>query len=431
MPLQKHKIYIAVGVILISLTGLAIIQISWLNKSIVTNKQIYVQNMDRGTQQAGELFRSTAGLASTMHRLINENKSTNSEFNYLIKPFIDSALKQNKIPSNYEYGVYRHKGFEQNELVFGTTDLEILESLDCNKKGDKTFGWTSLTCNLPYEKGNSYHLAIFPSYTSFILNKVKYSLFAFILFLVLISFGFYSLLQIINKQKKISEIKNDFINNLTHEFKTPIFSMSLASKAIRQSLNGDGKLNSYIDVIDNESNCLKRQVDKILQLSLVDSERFQLQKQPIDIQKQLEGVIKNLKLVLDEKSAKVNTVFKAENAVIWADETHLKNVWHNILDNALKYNKVRPIITIKTVRLASSIQVSISDNGIGITLDKQQLIFDKFYRVSTGNIHETKGFGIGLSYVKRIIELHNGHITIISEADIGTTFKIELLLNEN
>ena len=431
MNFQKHKTSVIATIILASLIGLAIIQIGWLNKSIATNKQIFIQNMDKGANQAGDLYRKTNGLAVNIHNLLTENNINPDNINQLIKPVIDKALEFNNLPLNYEYGIYKHIENQRNKLVFGTIESAVLESSECNKKEDKTFGWTSLTCSLGYGDENSYHLAIFPSYKSYIINEVKYSLLAFVFFLALILLGFYYLLKIINKQKKVSEIKNDFINNLTHEFKTPIFSMSLASKALRKSFKGDDKRNSYIDVLDNENSRLKRQVDKILQLSLVDSKIFQLQKKQIDIHEQLSRVIENLKLVLAEKNGDVHFSFEAKNNIILADDIHLKNVWYNILDNAIKYCKKAPVINIKTVDLKNAIEISISDNGIGMTADKQQVIFDKFYRVSTGNIHSTKGFGIGLSYAKRIIELHEGFITVSSKPDFGTTFKIELPINDN
>ena len=431
MLVTKYKTSLFIAVILSSLVGLAVIQINWLNKAIATNGQIFAQKMDKGAKETGDFYRNTDNLPINVHNLLSQSKVNPDKINSLIMPIIDKALELNNLPLNYEYGIYKHKGNQYNKLVFGTTDLETLESSECNKNEDRTFGWSRLTCNLGYENGNSYHLAIFPSYKSYIINEVKYSLLAFIFFLALILLGFNYLLKIINKQKKVSEIKNDFINNLTHEFKTPIFSMSLVSKALRKSFKDDDKRNSYVDVLDNENSRLKMQVDKILQLSLVDTEIFQLQKKQIDIHEQLTSVIENLKLVLNEKNVDVIFNFNADNAFIWADEIHLKNVWYNIFDNAIKYSGKEPIITIDTINSNNSFLVSIMDNGIGMTSDKQKMIFDKFYRISTGNIYSTKGFGIGLSYAKRIIELHKGFINVTSKTGLGSTFKIELPINEN
>ena len=431
MRLQKHKTAIIIAIILTSLIGLAIIQIGWLNKAIATNKQIFIQNMDSGAQQASDLYRNTNNLPENIHDLITETTSNSNEIDGLVKPLLNNALEANNLPLNYTYGIYKHEGNQYNKLVYGTTDLDILESTQCNQTEDRDFAWTNLTCNLDYSTGNSYHLAIFPSYTSYIFNEVKYSLFAFILFLSLILVGFNYLLKTITKQKRISEIKNDFINNLTHEFKTPIFSMSLASKALRKSFNTDDKRNAYIDVLDHENTRLRLHVDKILQLSLVDSDMFQLQKKQINIHKQLEAVSENLQLVLAERNGRIHFNFGATKHQIFVDDIHLRNVWYNILDNAIKYTHENPIIEVETINKADMIEVSISDNGIGMTADKQKAVFDKFYRVSTGDIHSTKGFGIGLSYAKRIIELHGGSITVSSRLNFGTTFKIIIPINDN
>ncbi|MEM7087821.1 MAG: HAMP domain-containing sensor histidine kinase [Bacteroidota bacterium] len=419
-----------VVVMLISLIGLAIMQLGWLNKAIETNRQLFKQKIDLVAQRAGDIYRNDTEIPSLVHTAIVNNSSTEMIDRELNK-IIDLSFREFNINLDYDFGIYKHQENNRSRqiLVAGNVDIDKSPSFSCIQNVNEEYGWASLTCNQGYGRDNAYHLAIFPSYNDFIINEVKGTLFTTILFILFILFGFYYMLRIINKQKKISEIKNDFINNLSHEFKTPIFSISLASKALRKSRSTTESENfeSYIDVIDSEGLRLKNQVDKILQLSLLDSEKFYLNKKEVNIHEQLKSISDNFKLILKEKNGRVEFDFKATNSIIQADEVHLKNVWYNLIDNAIKYNDRSPKVVIKTLDSnEDTIEVVFEDNGIGMSAKQCELIFDKFYRIPTGNIHKADGFGVGLSYVKGIIERHKGKIMVSSEKNKGSVFKIIL-----
>lgn len=248
-----------------------------------------------------------------------------------------------------------------------------------------------------------------------------------LLLLILIVAFSYTVITI-NKQKKLSDLKNDFINNLTHEFKTPIFSISLASGLLRKSqeVKKSDRLLKYTELIDNEGKRLKSQVDKILQMALIDSGNFKLEKKPLNLHELIEKVSRSFELIINEQKGDLTLDLQAGNPAIFADETHLNNIIYNLLDNAVKYTEVEPKIVVTTKSSNKGIELVIKDNGIGMSDHVQKFIFDKFYRAGSGDLHNVKGFGLGLSYVKSVIEAHNGKIGLKSKKNEGSEFNIYL-----
>ncbi|MEL7002050.1 MAG: HAMP domain-containing sensor histidine kinase [Bacteroidota bacterium] len=248
-----------------------------------------------------------------------------------------------------------------------------------------------------------------------------------LILLILGAFGF--TIYTITRQKKLSDLKRDFINNLTHEFKTPIFSISLASKSLKnqQPVTENKKLNSYVDLIGSETKRLQTQVDKILQMALLDSGNLTLEKKVLDLHESIENVVESFNMIIESRSGQIKLNLNAQRHKILADETHVNNILYNLIDNAQKYSEGAPVIEITTEDSdKGSILLTIKDQGIGIDRKVQKYIFDQFYRVEKGDIHTVKGFGLGLSYVKRIIEFHQGTISLRSELGKGSEFKIFL-----
>lgn len=268
----------------------------------------------------------------------------------------------------------------------------------------------------------------FPNESQFILERTWFTLASSIFFIgVIIScFGF--VLQVVIRQKKLSEVKNDFINNMTHEFKTPISTVALATEALRDpQIQGEQKmLSKYLKVIDEENKRLGSQVEKVLQLATMDKESLKLKKDLFDLQSVLEKQIDRIRLNIESRNGKIEEKFLAKNTHVTGDELHLTNAIFNVLDNAVKYTEEEPYISIQTKNIASGIIISISDNGIGIKSDDKEHIFDKFYRVHTGNLHNVKGFGLGLHYSKSIIKEHHGTIKVKSNKTSGCNFEIYL-----
>jgi signal transduction histidine kinase len=239
-------------------------------------------------------------------------------------------------------------------------------------------------------------------------------------------------LYIIFHQKKLSEIKNDFVNNMTHELKTPISTISLASQMLNDnSIPVENKNISHISrIIETESKRLGYQVEKVLQMAIFDKGKILLKEKRTNFHELVQSVLNNFNLQVKKKGGTLSWTLNAEKSVIFVDEVHMANVISNLLDNAMKYCKEIPEITVSTRNEKSFIVFSVEDKGIGISKENQKRIFEQFYRVPTGNIHNVKGFGLGLSYVKKIVEIHHGQIKLKSEPGKGTKFDVYLPLHE-
>jgi len=239
-------------------------------------------------------------------------------------------------------------------------------------------------------------------------------------------------LYIIFKQKRLSELKNDFVNNMTHELKTPISTISLASQMLNDRSIPDAQKNlgQISRIIQAESKQLGYQVERVLQMAIFDHGQLKLKSEEVDIHDLIENVAQNFLLQMDKRGGKLEFLPEAEQAEVKGDPMHLTNVISNLLENAMKYTGRTPEITISTSNEEGMVILSVADNGIGISKEDQKRIFDKFYRVPTGNVHNVKGFGLGLSYVKLIVEQHGGKIHLKSEPNKGSHFNIHLPLLE-
>ena len=234
------------------------------------------------------------------------------------------------------------------------------------------------------------------------------------------------------RQKKLNVIKNDFINNMTHEFKTPIATISLAVDALKNPkvIGNPEKLTYFSSIIKEENQRMNRQVETILKSALMDRQEIEINKKPLHIHQIIEDVADNFALRLQEKNGDIEIHLNAENDLIDGDEVHISNLVNNLMDNAVKYGKdnVPPHISLTTSSTAKKFIMVIEDNGIGMTRETVKRIFEKFYRAHTGNLHNVKGFGLGLSYVKTVIDAHDGSIKPESTLGKGSMFTIELPL---
>lgn len=268
----------------------------------------------------------------------------------------------------------------------------------------------------------------FPEKSTFLLNDIIKDLILSILFTLIIIGVFATTLYQLNKQKQISEIKTDFINNMTHEFKTPIATINLALDSIKNPkvINDQERVLSYINMIREENKRMHAQVENVLRISKLDKNQLQLNKKVLNINTILENAISHIKLLIESKGGKLETNFNAKQTDILGDAFHLTNLFVNILDNAVKYSFNNPEICIKTENNLNAIYIHISDKGIGMSKTAVKHVFDKFYREETGNVHNVKGHGLGLAYVKKIIELHQGKVFVESEKGKGSTFTVKI-----
>lgn len=277
----------------------------------------------------------------------------------------------------------------------------------------------------------SYLSLYFPGQKNFIFRSLGFMTISSIVLTLLIIISFVTTIYIIFRQKRLSEIKNDFINNMTHELKTPISTISLASQMINDpSIPTESKnMKNISRIIEDESKRLGYQVEKVLQMAIFDRGKIKLKLKLADINDLVLSVINNFTIQVDKLGGKISGELNASKSELKIDTIHFTNVISNLVDNAVKYSPEKPEILVSTENRNGKLLIKVRDNGIGIKKEDQKRIFEKFYRVPTGNIHNVKGFGLGLSYVKKIVEEHQGTITLKSELNKGTEFEICLPLN--
>ena len=331
-----------------------------------------------------------------------------------IQELLDRGFSERNIITQYEFGIY------SNGLSTKVKSNNYLEE----QSGPKY--------SIPFLYDNSspvkYDLVVsFPDKQEYVLSGIiGVATLSFMLTLVIIVISTSALYQII-KQKKLSEIKSDFINNISHEFKTPIATINLALDAISSSKNNfNEKFNSYLSMIREENSRMLSQVENILTISQLEKSSNPFEMEDTNIHEVIEDAVEHVKLIVESRKGSIKISLNAAKSIISGNSSHLENIIINILDNAVKYSKKNPHIIISSSNSDGNITICIQDNGIGMDKNIQKLIFEKFYREQNGNIHDIKGHGLGLSYVKKIIDFHNGKIDLESKKGVGTKFYITL-----
>jgi two-component system phosphate regulon sensor histidine kinase PhoR len=267
----------------------------------------------------------------------------------------------------------------------------------------------------------------FPQKSSFILGNMTATMgtTAGLLFVLIFCFG-YTIFSIL-KQKKISEMKIDFINNMTHEFKTPVSTIMIASEALKDDEIAEDKTRvaRLANVIYEENVRLGSHIERVLNIARIEKNDFKLDKKPVDVNEMITIVLDSMALKMQKCNAVTTLSLDAERPVILADELHFSNVLYNLIDNAIKYSTSAPEIAISTLNRNGHLIIRVADKGIGMSRDQQAKIFEQFYRIPTGNLHDVKGFGLGLSYVNTIVKRLEGTISVRSEKDKGSEFELK------
>lgn len=329
---------------------------------------------------------------------------------------LDNELRAREITTPFEYGVYNG---------------DIITKVKSKNFREKS-GYTYKVPLFLNKDGNSdYDLYVsFPKKKSYILATISKILMMSALFVLILIVAFGSALYQIIEQKKLSEIKTDFINNMTHEFKTPIATINLAVDSIKNPkiIDDKEKVIRYANMIKQENKRMHAQVENVLQISKLEKNQLDLSMDVVDAHELIEEAILHVDLIISNREGYVKTHFEASLSEVMGSQFHMLNVFTNILDNAIKYTKGEPKIDIYTENARNSIIIKFVDQGIGMNKNIQRKVFNKFYREQTGNIHNVKGHGLGLSYVKSIIEKHNGNVFVESEKGKGSTFIVKLPL---
>jgi len=323
-------------------------------------------------------------------------------------------LNKYEVKTPFEFGVYNNglatklksENFKYDkEDTFG---VPILQDIDGNSR---------------------YQLLVtFPQKSKYVLSSIISVVALSLLLTMIIIFTYASALKQLITQKQISEIKSDFINNMTHEFKTPIATINLALDAIKNPkiIDDKEKVQRYLQMIKDENKRMHAQVENVLRISKLEKKELDIIKEPHNIHDIIEDAVDHISLIVEDREGEVTTNFEATRTTALLNDSHFTNVIVNILDNAVKYSNERPIINIQTENVRDFILIKIKDNGIGMSKVAQKKAFDKFFREHTGDVHNVKGHGLGLSYVKQIIDDHNGYISVESEKGKGSTFTIKM-----
>jgi len=329
---------------------------------------------------------------------------------------LEKQLENNGIDTDFEFAIY------DRDL---STKVQS-ENFDLNP--DSTIG---IPVFLDNNKESDYMLYVdFPQRKKFLLSSILGMIALSILFTSIIIIAYSSAIYQLIKQRRISQIKTDFINNMTHEFKTPIATINLALDSIRNpKIIGDQeKVMRYLKMIKDENKRMNAQVENVLRISKLEKNELNISKERIKLHDIVEDAVSHIELIVEDRKGYVKVHLDAEKSSVLANETHFTNVVVNILDNAVKYSDESPKIDVYTENIGNNILLKIADQGNGMSKQVQKRVFEKFYREHTGNVHNVKGHGLGLAYVKRIVDDHQGHISVESEKGKGSVFTIKLPL---
>lgn len=431
---------------ILSVLSILIVQIFWIkNTSSLNETAISIQEKENSLNQLHFEEKVQLALKNVLEEIaVNSADSSDLygavkqiELNYFsadineeLHPFyLENLLKREfydqNVHSNFQYGIY---DCFTDSIVFGNL-IQFTSENQTFSSSDTINGMASE--HLSWKKDGHYFTVFFPdigNQNQKIINSQSFSPYLYlsvIVILVLLFFGYAVI--VILRQKKLSEVKTDFINNMTHELKTPISTIGLSSEIIMRTdiTHEPEKIQKYASLIFKENKRLENQVERVLNIAKLDKNEISLKKENIDLHELLQEAKETLELGINGKNVVVALSLNTTSPIIYADPVHITNVIYNLLDNATKYCHNDPAITIKTSNHKNGTVLAINDNGIGIKRENLKMIFDKFYRVPTGNIHDVKGFGLGLYYVKKILSEHNYSITAKSSAGSGSTFIIQ------
>lgn len=442
---MKKLFTIITVLITLSLIGIILLQLSWIQQSLSALTEQTKENLEMAMldvqlelQEERSSFTDLSTVQTILANPIDDSSlffkaptiaqryTTFKLYEKLKKSFEKHHLKKPK----FEFAVTSKSNDFNYELQSNQFEYRFNQALE-DKENNLIFYWPiyelegSETENLmPQET----LVVVISDFKKDVFQSMGWMITGAIFFTLTIFAAFYITLRALLNQKKLSEIKSDFINNMTHELKTPIATVSLAASALRKSqvLNNPEKFDYFSSVILEESKRMNLQVETILQAALLDRNEVKLTLQPYSVNDAIQKVVDHFNLQITSKNGEVQLDLAAQQDIINADEVHFTNLLNNLLDNAIKYAKedVAPVIKFKTLNKKDSIIIEIEDNGIGMNKDTLQKIFEKFYRAHTGNVHNVKGFGLGLSYVKTLVDAHAGRISVDSSLGKGSRFTL-------
>ncbi len=418
--MKWKKIRLIILLATLAIGGMLFTQGVWFKRAFDVQEQQFDLKVNLALRQVGDKLLLVSGDSLSRIPPVEKRSSNHyylaigSEVNqHLVDSLFRSVFALFDIRNDFDYAVY-----QSDTLVWGNYVSDDLE---------KTGELTMACLNRNWDNGRFDIGVTFPHKTAYLAGELKIWFVSAIVLLLVMAFFVYTLVAIL-KEKKLSAMKTDFINNMTHEFKTPITTISMASEVLKKPSGKESheRLERYATIIYEENQRLKHQVENVLQIAAMDRNAVKLKKKSINVREIIEKAVKHIQLAIDHQKGSIVCHLVARQHTIEADRVHLTNIINNLLDNAIKYSGQKPEIRVSTANRDEGIHIMVKDKGIGIKKEQQTQIFEKFYRVPTGDRHDVKGFGLGLSYVKMMVEAHGGNIDVVSEPGKGSTFNVYL-----
>lgn len=414
--MNRNTIRLLVLLGTLSISGIIAVQAYWVKRAFDLKEQQFRQTVMIS-------LRNVANRISTLYKLSKfDNPVTQLSSDYyvsnlrvpldadVLEHYLKEEFKKQNLNTPFEFGIY---DCESENIVYGSyIDADFETSSISSKPLPKT------------DKYLNYFGVRFPSKTSFLASRLDIWLISSLITLIVTVFFGYAMFVIL-RQKRLSEVQRDFVNNMTHEFQTPISTIRIATDVLSQPkiMEQPERLKKYVQIIRQENNRLKTQVETVLNTARLERGKMQLDIQLQELHSLINEVTEGVQAELEDC---LKVELNATKSSIYADRTQLVSLIRNLLENAIKYSKKPPSITIRTENVDDTLVFSVADKGIGIPKESIAKIFNKFYRVPTGNLHNVKGFGLGLSYVSQIIKAHKWQINVESEVGEGTTFKVTM-----
>jgi len=425
--MSKNNIRLIIFFAAFTIIGIIGLQLFWsqenyaikekqFNQQVLNALKNVVKTIERESIDTSKVQKSIRQSSSNSFLVSSLGSYTPEQLNgLLIKNFNKSGIH-----SDFEYVVY-DCSTDSIVLVKQVKFKEKVKKSGIKKSDQKRW------------RGKCYYFRVhFPSKHVYLLSGMRLWVVSGLFLLLVILFFSYNIWFMI-KQKKLSEIRTDFINNMSHELKNPISTISLSAEVLKNPnfINDPEKLTNYANTIQEEAERLKSQLEKVLQIATIDKKKVLLEKKKVNLHQIIKNTVKGFRIILDSKEAEIECELKASHSTIMGDETHLTNILFNLIDNSIKYCERQAKIKISTENHKSGIYLRVVDNGIGMSRQDQKHVFEKFYRISAGEQEDVKGYGIGLNYVLRMVKQHRGKIQLKSQLKSGSTFRIYFPLAKN
>tara|TARA_R110002050_G_scaffold220557_1_gene356394 strand:- start:3129 stop:4394 length:1266 start_codon:yes stop_codon:yes gene_type:complete len=414
--MNRNFIRNIIGLATLLLIGLVITQVSWVQKAYELEQKQFSYDVTQALLTSLENLQKADGDSSIIYNPVEQEKPNFFVVRvhfisdpYLIQSHLEMEFQRTGVTEDYVFNIY--DCFSDSVVYCKNYRLN-------SDQPDKSIP------KLKWDKEQGHYFSVyFPEHSSGLFYQMEFWIYSSIILIVIIAFFGFIISQML-KQRRINDMKTDFINNMTHEFKTPLSTIAISVEALKKPniLEKPERLKRYTEIIQSENQRLQEQVERILQAATIEKEKVKIKTQPVDIHHVLSQIITIFEINIESKQGVITANLNATNTQISGDIEHLKNIFNNLIDNAIKYSPDHVDITISTKNVGDKIQISVADKGLGISAEHQRQIFDKFYRVPTGNLHNVKGFGIGLNYVNLLIKKHNGTIEVNSKPGQGATF---------